>query len=87
MHQIKQLKYFLSNFSKLQPFEDIQSSICGECCRFLLKVDGFKDHCLKADQMFREILQHDNISDVNLQSIRVKYGFDSEEIVSLTMRR
>ncbi|XP_055711458.1 zinc finger protein 99-like [Phlebotomus papatasi] len=64
----------------LQPFEDIQSSICGECRRFLIKVDGFRDHCLKADQMFRELLQHDNISDVNLSSIRIKYGFDNEEI-------
>lgn len=38
---------------------------------------------MKVDQMFKEIILKENISDEDLESVRIKYGVDNEELVSL----
>ncbi|XP_055712283.1 zinc finger protein 1-like [Phlebotomus papatasi] len=70
-------KYFMISF---MPFEDIQSLICGECSDFLSKLEHFSERCTKVDQMFRELILKENISESDLQSIRFKYEVDNEEI-------
>uniref|UniRef100_A0A6B2ECK4 C2h2-type zn-finger protein n=1 Tax=Phlebotomus kandelakii TaxID=1109342 RepID=A0A6B2ECK4_9DIPT len=70
-------KYFMVS---LLPLEGLQSSMCNECCGFLTKLEDFRERCMKTDQMFGEIIQKENISDSDLQSIRFKYGLDNEEI-------
>ncbi|XP_059617687.1 zinc finger protein 616-like [Phlebotomus argentipes] len=70
-------KYFMLS---LLPFEDSQSLMCNECCGFLTRLEEFGDRCQKADQMFRELIQKDIVLDSDLQSIRLKYGVDNEEM-------
>uniref|UniRef100_A0A1B0CRG7 C2h2-type zn-finger protein n=2 Tax=Lutzomyia longipalpis TaxID=7200 RepID=A0A1B0CRG7_LUTLO len=74
-------KYFVISLSPLEE----ESSICEECCGFLTKLHHFGDQCSKTDQMFKELIQQKNLSETELQSIRVKYGVDTEEIKYSTL--
>ncbi|XP_055682159.1 zinc finger protein 510-like [Lutzomyia longipalpis] len=64
----------------LLPFDGSLTSMCGDCCSFVGKLKGFSDRCLKAEKMFRELMAHKMASNVDFQSIRVKFGVDREEI-------
>ncbi|XP_055682113.1 zinc finger protein weckle-like [Lutzomyia longipalpis] len=74
-------KYFVISLSPLEE----ESSICEECCGFLTKLHHFGDQCSKTDQMFKELIQQKNLSETELQSIRVKYGVDTAEIKYSTL--
>lgn len=63
--------------------DGVQCTVCSDCQNFLTKIEGFRDRCLKADQMFRELTCQKDISDLYLESIRFKFGIDNEEVVSL----
>ncbi|XP_055682143.1 zinc finger protein 184-like [Lutzomyia longipalpis] len=60
----------------LLPFSRVRS-MCSECYAFLNKVQKFRDHCLRVDAMFNELVINENST--NIQTIRSKYGFDNEE--------
>ncbi|XP_055682118.1 zinc finger protein weckle-like [Lutzomyia longipalpis] len=64
----------------LVPLEGILSWICNECHSFLAKLDNYGEQCLRVDQMFRELILRKDITDADLQSIRVVYGIDREEV-------
>ncbi|XP_059616276.1 zinc finger protein 271-like [Phlebotomus argentipes] len=70
-------KYFMVS---LLPFEEKQSSVCGDCTSFLVKLEHFAQRCLKVDEMFKELVLRKEFSDADLQNIRLGYGVDSEEI-------
>ncbi|XP_055712279.1 zinc finger protein 184-like [Phlebotomus papatasi] len=70
-------KYFMMS---LILFEGVQCTICSDCQDFLTKVEGFRDTCLKTDQMFRELICQKDVSDLYLETIRFKFGIDNEEV-------
>ncbi|XP_059619197.1 zinc finger protein weckle-like [Phlebotomus argentipes] len=69
-------KYFLS----ILPLDGTQLGVCQECCSFLVKVDDFHEHCLRVDHMFRELIELETPSEMQLESIRFKHGLEDEEI-------
>ncbi|XP_055712276.1 zinc finger protein 729-like isoform X2 [Phlebotomus papatasi] len=56
-------------------------SICTICNDFLRNLEKFKDQCLNANEMFKELMNQDNISDLELRSIRIKYGIDGKDSI------
>ncbi|XP_059616290.1 zinc finger protein 652-like [Phlebotomus argentipes] len=83
LHKMESLREHLEIVSKhfmisIQPLQE-NSNICSECRGFLRKLDEFKDQCLKADKMFEELIQNHSESDLDLELIRIKYGFDAED--------
>ncbi|GAB0095751.1 Zinc finger C2H2 superfamily [Sergentomyia squamirostris] len=70
-------KYFLITLS---PLDGVHTSVCGECCSFLAKLDSFGERCLRADKMFTELLMLTNFTAGDLQGIRYQHGVDETEI-------
>uniref|UniRef100_A0A1B0CRH4 C2H2-type domain-containing protein n=2 Tax=Lutzomyia longipalpis TaxID=7200 RepID=A0A1B0CRH4_LUTLO len=54
--------------------------MCGECCSFLTKLETFGERCMRSEKMFSELMLNKEISAVDLQSIRYRYGVDDDEI-------
>ncbi|GAB0096615.1 hypothetical protein DMENIID0001_121450 [Sergentomyia squamirostris] len=73
-------KYFTLSLS---PFEGIQSSICEDCCYFVSKLEHFERRCSRADKLFNELLELNEVSEMDLQALRFRHGVDEEDIVSL----
>ncbi|XP_055682139.1 zinc finger protein 493-like [Lutzomyia longipalpis] len=69
-------KLFITPLTRL---EGIKPTFCTECSDFVTKLESFHDRCLKVDQMFNEIF-HNCTSDADLQSLRVKYSIDSNNV-------
>ncbi|XP_055681868.1 zinc finger protein 761-like [Lutzomyia longipalpis] len=72
-------EYFLIT---LLPFDEIQY-ICNDCSAFLERVDHFRDNCVKVEHMFSELMRYRNMTDVEIQALRAKFGFDSEDLTTL----
>uniref|UniRef100_A0A1B0CYI6 Uncharacterized protein n=1 Tax=Phlebotomus papatasi TaxID=29031 RepID=A0A1B0CYI6_PHLPP len=70
-------KFFMIS---LLPYDGSLSSMCGECCNFLSKLETFGDRCLKSEKMFSELMLIKSVPDSELQAIRYRYGVDDEEI-------
>uniref|UniRef100_A0A1B0CRG6 C2h2-type zn-finger protein n=1 Tax=Lutzomyia longipalpis TaxID=7200 RepID=A0A1B0CRG6_LUTLO len=70
-------KFFMIS---LLPFENMEPLICGQCSIFLSKLIDFRDRCLKAEQMFNELITMENVKTSDLQSVRYKFGIDDDEI-------
>ncbi|GAB0096618.1 zinc finger protein 732-like isoform X1 [Sergentomyia squamirostris] len=62
---------------KLEPFKRAQSLICEECESFVSKLENFKEQCLKTNEVFKELQQIENVSEIYLQSLRIKYDLNN----------
>ncbi|GAB0098561.1 hypothetical protein DMENIID0001_143060 [Sergentomyia squamirostris] len=64
----------------LYSFPGVESSMCTECISFVVKLDHFRERCIRAENMFMELFQSANLTEEELRAIRIRHGVDDDEI-------